>query len=140
MLHTGFSLVVMVQASERLGSVVYSTRALKLRLEDLVVRAHGLDCLTVCGVLLASPAIEPSSPVLEGGFFPGPPGKSLGVLSLLKIHLWFLPFLLAPRALERHRGFLNPQAHLGVQGRWAEAELLDVGKEGAIHAHVRVLQ
>lgn len=80
-----------------------------------------------------------SNPVLEGGFLPGPPGKPLGVLPLLKIHLWFLPLLLAPRALERHRGLLNPQAHLGVQGRWAVAELLDVGKEGAFHAHVRVL-
>ena len=51
--------MVMVQASERVGSVVYSTRALKLRLEDLVVGAHGLDCLIVCGILLARPGIEP---------------------------------------------------------------------------------
>ena len=49
--------------------------------------ARGLSCPAACGILLPWPGIEPTSPVLEGGFLTtGPSGKSLKGLFLLFDH------------------------------------------------------
>ena len=45
---------------------------------SVVVAARRLSCLTVCGILVPQPGIEPASRALEGRFLTtGPPGKSL---------------------------------------------------------------
>ena len=43
-----------------------------------VVGACGLSCPVTCGILVPRPGMEPTCPLLEGGFLTtGPPGKSL---------------------------------------------------------------
>ena len=54
--------------------------------------AHRLSCATACGILDPQPGIKPTSPVLEGRFFPGPPGKSQEFVLFLQPH--FSPVLL----------------------------------------------
>ena len=52
-------------------------RAWALGHMDSVVVAHGLSCLTTCGILVPWPGIEPVFPALEGRFLTtGPQGKS----------------------------------------------------------------
>lgn len=50
-----------------------------------VIVAHGLSCLTACGISVSGPGIEPMSPVLAGRFLTtAPPGKC-------KINFLFCP-------------------------------------------------
>ena len=53
--------------------------------------AHRLTCATACGILDPQPGIKPTSPVLEGRFFPRPPGKSQEFVLFLQPH--FSPVL-----------------------------------------------
>ena len=78
-------------APGHMGSVVCGTWALSLRRAISVVVAHGLSCLTACGILVPRTGIEPESPALEGGFFTtGPPGKSWKVLKNMQKSVYLM--------------------------------------------------
>ena len=74
------------QALEHVGSIyaVHSLSSCSSWASLIVV--HGPSCPTACGILGPRPGIEPTSPVLEGGFSTtGPPGKSSMVVIVLFI-------------------------------------------------------
>ena len=48
--------------------------------------AHRLGWATASGILDPQPGIKPTSPALEGRFFPGPPGKSQEFVLFLQSH------------------------------------------------------
>ena len=53
-----------------------SVQDLRCSLCPLAFVVLGLSCSAACGILVLRPGIEPTSPVLEGGFLTtGPPGK-----------------------------------------------------------------
>ena len=72
-----------------------------------VVVAHWLSCPAACGILVPCPGIEPTSPVLEGGFLTtGPPRKSLGfVLEKEAEHVDVLMWLRRLDSLSALMGF-----------------------------------
>ena len=82
----GFSLVV-ARALECASSVVAARGLCSCGMwaperVGSVVAACGLRCPAACGILVPRPGIEPTSPVLEGGFLTtGPPGKSQHLIS-----------------------------------------------------------
>ena len=71
-------------------AVVYSAGAYCSVWASLVV-ALRLSCLSVCGISVPQPGIEPESPALEGGFLTtGSPGKSQKTFLLVYLFYAFL--------------------------------------------------